>query len=170
MECQRKNVQTICKWFYFMVMIIAIVAILFAVIQLVAFIWSVSGLSGEEMMIDGVYATLPDFLHIGDTNIFYRFGVYEMGGIGWRAVVGSFSAIITLLLALNVLRHLKNGEVPFSKIVVRSYKYFTTALCIFFFVNGTNVITFIVAGLIPCVIIFVFDYGRTLQEESDTTL
>ena len=170
MECKKKDVQMISKVFYCFTLIIAILAVVFAVIQLFASVWSVAGLPGEEMLIRGNLVTLPGFFRIRGTNIFYRLGVYEMGGIGWRAVVSSFSAVITLLVALNVLRHLKNGELPFSQIVIRWYRYFTTALLIFFSINGANVITFVVAALVPCAIVHVFDYGRTLQEESDTTL
>jgi hypothetical protein len=170
MEIQRKKVQAVSKVFYITLVIVTAISAVFATVQAFAFVWSLLGLPGEEVMLNDVLVTLPDFLRIGDTNLFYRIGVFEMGGVGLRPVVRTMSALIAMFMALCIFKHLKNGRTPFSQAVIQWFKRFAYALVLFNLLNAVNVMTVVITGLIPLAIIYVLDYGRMLQEESDTTL
>jgi hypothetical protein len=170
MKLQREKLQAVSKVFYIILVSITAVAAVFAAVQLFASIWSMLGLSGEEMMIDGLYVTLPDFFRIGDTNMFYRLGVFEMGGIGLRPIVRTMSALLAMFMALCAFKQLKSGQTPFSKEVIRWFQRFAYALVLYNLLNISNVIAVVITGMIPLAIVHVLDYGRILQEESDTTL
>jgi len=166
MECQREKLRGISKVLHITLWIVFAVSIVLGSMQIVAYLWTVLGLPGETFLVNGEFVMLPAFLQIGGINLFYR-SLFEMGGLGWQASLRTFLALVTLFMAERMFRQLRNGASPFSEAVIRWFKRFAIAFVLL--QMGTNVIT-VTFALIFFAISYVFDYGRLLQDESDTTL
>jgi len=168
MDCQKEKIMGFSKVFHIVLVITGILTAVLGLMKIFAYVWSTAGFYGEEVIIDGALVTLPSFLSIGRVNIFY-WSTIEMGalGFGLEASLRIVVLVISLFIAERMFMHLKNGASPFSEEVISWFKRFAFAVLIFNF--ATNVISIIVP-IILIVIGHIFDYGRTLQEESDTTL
>jgi len=168
MNCQKEKIIVFSKMFHIMLVIVCVLSIVLGFMKIFAYVWSVAGFYGEVFIIDGVSVTLPSFLSIRGSNIFY-WSTIEMGafGFGLEATLRIIVLIISLFTAERMFMCLKKGASPFSAIVICWFKCF--AFSVFLLNIATNVVSIIVPGILIG-IGYVFDYGRTLQEESDTTL
>jgi hypothetical protein len=81
--------------------------------------------------------------------------------------VGVILTLIVIRLAKKVFMLLRENGSPFREDVIKSLKRLTIFLLILGGVSG--VVTFLAAGIVG-VFCLIFDYGRVLQNESDTTL
>jgi hypothetical protein len=92
-------------------------------------------------------------------------------GIGSTVGIGGFIGVIFTIIALRftkrVFRLLRENGSPFREDIVKALKRLTIILLITGTVSGA--IPFLAAGIV-WVLCLVFDYGRELQNESDTTL
>jgi|GEM_PF-1891114 len=180
MECQkndiRAKIRAISSVFHIALLILIVLSVVLGGMQLFAHFWSFMGWSGEVVEIIERRPherppiihnlTIPDFFHIGETNVFL-YAIHDMGGAGFRASFRTVFLIITIFTAERMFNLLKRGEVPFSEGVTSWFKLFTIS---FFIWNlGTN-LSMAITSIVILAISFIFDYGRLLQEESDTTL
>ena len=82
-------------------------------------------------------------------------------------LVGVILTLIAIRFAKKVFMLLRENGSPFREDVVKSLKKLAIFLLILGGVSG--VVTFLAAGIVG-VFCLIFDYGRMLQNESDTTL
>jgi hypothetical protein len=168
MECQKEKVMAVSKVFHVLLLIVSAVAAVLGFMMVFAYLWSITGLSGEAVLVGDSLVTIPHFLRIGDTNLFYwSMGEMNAFGFGWEASLRTIVMVIALCMAERMFWHLKNGSAPFSAEVIRWFKYFAYAQVLLHF--ATNVVS-VVFPFVLLAIVHVFEYGRSLQEESDTTL
>jgi hypothetical protein len=92
-------------------------------------------------------------------------------GVGFSVGIDDFLGVIFTLIALRFTRRIfkllrENGS-PFREDIVKALKRLTIVLLITGGVSGA--IPFLAAGIV-LVLCMIFDYGRALENESDTTL
>ena len=156
--------------------------VLIAVLVMEIFAWLLSSthFPAEIVTINGVDVEAPVLFRIGETRVLMPFiwksgfeysgipiiqGVISSVGIG--DILGAIFALIAIRFAQKVFKLLRVDGSPFREDVVKS----TRRLAIFLLLMGgmSGIIPFIAAGIVG-VFCLIFDYGRMLQHESDTTL
>lgn len=155
---------------------------LIAVVVTEALAWplSTANLHTEIVTINGVTVEAPVLFKIGETSVILPFiwkSGFEFTGIpiiqgffstvGFSDILAAIFALIGVRFAKEVFKLLRENGSPFREDVVKS----TRRLAIFLLLMGcvSGIIPFIAAGIVG-VFCLVFDYGRMLQNESDTTL
>ncbi|MCL2564811.1 MAG: hypothetical protein FWE24_03245 [Defluviitaleaceae bacterium] len=167
MEYQKEYIRYISKFIHGLISLVLVVTITFALMQTFAFIWITLDMPLETVVVHERPVEVPYLLRIGDINIFTPI-VREFGfGFSLRTVLWAIPPIIALAFAKNVFKKLKKGHTPFTKEVVRGFNYFAIAFIVV--AVNTNVITVVFASIVFAMS-FIFDYGRSLQDESDTIL
>jgi len=97
----------------------------------------------------------------------YFLGVRSIPAVGFGDLLQTIFTIVGLGFAKTVFKLLRENGTPFRDNVVMSLKKLAVALLCVGAVSG--VIPFLAAGIV-WVLCLVFNYGRTLQNDSDTTL
>jgi hypothetical protein len=145
--------------------------------------WFITGtdLPSEIVMVNGVEMEVPYLFKIGNTKVLmpvtWKSG-FDLSGIqalipGTRNTVGigDFLGVLFTIIALSftkkVFRLLRDNGSPFREDIVKALKSLTIVLLVTGGVSG--IIPFLAAGIV-WVLCLIFDYGRALQNESDTTL
>ena len=165
---EKEKIIAMSKLLHWILAVLAVMATVLGFMALFAYIWSISGLGGQSYLVEGTRVTLPSFLYIGGTNLFYwSIGEMNAFGFGPEGILRSFFMIASLFMAERMFYQLKKGKTPFSTEVISYFKRFSYALLFLNF--ATNVVA-IVPPLILLAMVHVFEYGRALQEESDHTL
>jgi len=152
------------------------VSIALGVLILLAWLLSGKNLPTETVIINGVNMEMPYLFKLGDTKVFmpvlWKSG-FESSGIwfGLNASLGDFLGVIFTIIGLRftkkVFKLLRENGSPFRDDVVKELKRLTIVLLVVGFVSG--IVAFLAAGIV-WVLCLIFDYGRALQNESDTTL
>ena len=181
MEKQIEKIRQFSKVICILLTIAYITLIVIGVMVLSVWIWTTANLHTEVVMINGQEMELPLLFKLGETKVFlpviWKAGFDFMGlGIqGFGSAVGVVNLnLVGVILTLIVIRFAKkvflllrdNGS-PFREDVAKSLKKLAIFLLILGGVSG--VVTFLAAGIVG-VFCLIFDYGRMLQNESDTTL
>ena len=177
MEKQTEKIKRFSKVICVLLRIVTIVLIILAAVELVAWIWSAYNLGTEMVTINGVDMNMPLLFKIGSTRVFLPIAwgsSYDfLGTSGLIPAVGlsGFLSIIFTLVGLRFVRRVfkllrENGS-PFREDVVKALKVLAIALLVVGCVSG--LVAFLAGGVV-WVLCLVFDYGRSLQNESDTTL
>ena len=168
MNCQKEKIIVTSKVFHTILITVSVLAAVLGFMKVFAYGWSLSGFYGEVFIINDLPVTLPSFLSIGGTNIFYwASGEMSAWGFGLESSLRIVAVVVSLFMAERMFKHLKNGESPFSAVTICWFKRFAWAQ--FLLVFATNVISSMFP-IILLVLIHIFEYGHTLQEESDHTL
>ena len=149
----------------------------------VLFAWLLTGLDlpAEIVNINGADMELPYLFKFGETKVFMPviwrsgFDFSSVGAlsfnngqtVGFGDLLGVIFTVAGLRYAKNVFALLKINGSPFREEIGSALKKLTVVLLVTGFVSG--VVAFLAAG-VAWVLSLIFDYGRALQYESDTTL
>jgi len=168
MNCHKEKIIAISNIIHIVLLTVSILSAIVGFLKIFAYAWSLAGLYGEVFIIDNVPVVLPSFLSIGGTNVFYwASGEMNAWGFGLESTLRVVTVVASLFTAERMFKYLKSGESPFSAVVIRWFKYFAWTQFILAF--ATNVISSMFP-IILLVLVYIFEYGGSLQEESDTTL
>ena len=181
MEKQTEKIRRFSKVVVILLNIAICLFIVVAVLTLAAWLSSKVVSNQEIVTLNGVNTEVPYLLKLGNTKIFlpitWKSGINFMGigalipGVGFligiQDFLGVISIIITLRFAKNIFILLRENSSPFRDDVIKALKRLTIVLLITGGIMG--IVPFLAAG-IAWVLCLIFDYGRVLQSESDTTL
>ncbi|MCL1976468.1 MAG: hypothetical protein FWG61_09960 [Firmicutes bacterium] len=177
MEKQTEKIKRFSKVISVLLNIATIVFIVLAVAELLAWVWTTKNLGTEIVTINGVDMNVPLLFKIGNTSvclpIMWKSGYDFLNANGFVPIVGltGFLSTIFTLVGLRFVRKVfkllrENGS-PFRDDVIKALKRLAIVLLVVGCVSG--LVAFIAAGVV-WVLCLIFDYGRSLQNESDTTL
>jgi len=156
------------------------VLIAILIMEILAWIFSSTRFPTEIVSINGTDVEAPVLFRIGKTRIImpiiWRSGFdlsdipkinVHFSTVGFGDILGAIFALIAIRFAQIVFKRLRVNGSPFREEVVKP----TRRLAIFLLLMGgvSGIIPFIAAGIVG-VFCLIFDYGRMLQNESDTTL
>jgi len=181
MEKQIEKITRFSKTVYVLINIAIVASIVVGVFVL--FAWMLTGLDlpTEIVNINGADMELPYLFKFGETKVFmpviWRSGfdfsnvgalsLFTGQAVGFGDLLGVVFTIVGLYYAKNVFALLKVNGSPFRVEIGSALKKLTVVLLVTGFVSG--VVAFLAAG-VAWVLSLIFDYGRALQYESDTTL
>jgi len=177
MEAQKEKIMRFSRIIYILLKVVMIVLIVAAALIAASWIVTGAGLPTETVTIGGADMQAPVLFKLGDTRVilpvawqsgaeyFGIKGLLPAGSI--EDFLGIIFTIVGLRFAMRVFRLLKENGSPFRDDVIKSMKRLAIVLLVVGFVSG--LISFIAAGII-WIFCLIFDYGRMLQNESDTTL
>jgi hypothetical protein len=180
---KRENIKKICKVVYIILTIGVIVWGIYGVMLVLEDIWVSMGLPMETITISNIgWFSFEEahLLRFEGTGVFIP--IIDTGWIpaGFDNVIVTtifnvfvVSLFMTFWLFIrSIFKDLKNGGSPFSR-KISIAAYFVSAF-IFFDAVHSGRLHWEFAAIFPAALVgllgFVFDYGRILQEESDTTL
>ena len=176
MEKQKEKIMKFSKVIFILLKIAYIMFIVAGVFGAAAFLWSVMKINTEIINIAGVEMELPLLFKLGNFKVFWpvmwKRG-FDLPGISFVSEFGAgnlIQIIITIFgirRTADVFKLLRENGSPFRSDVAVSLKRLTIALIVMGVVSGA--VPFLAAG-ITWVLYLIFDYGRALQNESDTTL
>ena len=181
MEKQKEKIMRFSKVIHILLNISIIILIVIGALSLIAWFVNGSNLPTQIMSIDGVDMEVPVLFKLGNTTVslpivwksdFDYNGILRLiPGIGIKVgisdLIGIAFTIVALRYAKKVFKQLRENNSPFREDTVKALKGLTIVLLITGVVSGA--VPFLAAGIV-WVICLVFDYGCTLQNESDTTL
>jgi fatty acid desaturase len=177
MEKQQEKITKFSKIIYVLLKVAFIALIVVGAFQALAWLWSAFDLETELRTISGVEMEVPVLFKLGDTTValpitwesgvvFYKTNIPFLE-IGFVDFIVTILTIIGLGFTMSVFKKLRETGSPFREDVVKSLKKASIVLLCVGLVAGATVI---VAAGIVWVLCLIFDYGRLLQNESDTTL
>ena len=176
-ERQKEKIMRFSRIVYVLLRVAMIILIVVAVVELISWIWAGFGFETGTVTVGGTTMEAPLVGKLGNTSVYlpvaWNSGVDVLGLGGFFSSVtfgdflGTVFTIVGLRVARSVFKLLKENGSPFRDDVIKSMKKLAIVLLVVGFVSGF--ISFIAAGIV-WVFCLVFDYGRTLQNESDTTL
>ena len=180
MEKQAEKIKRFSNIICILLKIAYIALIVVGAMELFAWMWSLANLHTEMVMINGVERELPVLFKFGSVRVAWPV-MWESGfnfieqissrgfvtSVGLGDLLGTVFTLVALRFSMRVFKLLRENGSPFRDDVVRSLKVLAIVLLV---VGGaTGMISFLAAG-IAWVLCLIFDYGRILQNESDTTL
>ena len=167
--------------------LVAIVYPIFIIMHILSELWRIFDWSIDVITIGGWQPFVIDIqmLHIGQSSIFIpaaTFGITLYGGSTFTPDPTSLNIVMTIVLLLlangalmgailyfrAMFKELKNGVSPFSDKMVWRISTLVIFITVFAIMNIT--ITNIIVLAFAWLMYYVFDHGRKLQNESDTTL
>jgi len=176
MEKQKENIMRFSKIVYVLLKLSFIALIVVGALQALSWFWSLLGLHTEILSITGVDMEAPLLFKLGDVKIYLPImwesgfdfmGVRSIPIIGFDDFLLTIFTIVGIGYAKSVFGLLRENDSPFREEVVKSLKKLAIAMLCMGAVSG--VIPFLAAGIV-WVLCLIFNYGHTLQNESDTTL
>ena len=177
MEKQTEKIMKFSKVIFILLNIAFIALIIISAFQVLAFLWTRIDLPTEIVSIGGRDMEVPVLFKIGNTNIALPitwesgFGLFVTRTPFFELEIGNLFGNILLIIGLgfvmSVFKKLREGGSPFREDIVKSLKKTSIALLCMGIVSGG---TALAAAGIVWVLCLIFDYGRALQNESDTTL
>ena len=181
MEKQTEKIMRFSKVVCILLNIAIGVFIAIGVLTLVAWLLTGTNLPTEIVTVNGVDMEVQVLFKLGSTNVILPI-IWKSGfdfsciqalipGVGFAVGIGDFLGVIFTLIALRftrrVFKFLRENGSPFREDIVKALQRLTIILLITGGVSGA--IPFLAAGIV-WVLCMIFDYGRALQNESDTTL
>ena len=177
MEMQKEKIMRFSKIMYMLLKIAFIAMIVVCVFQGIAMMWANKDWPTDTVMVNGREMVVPVLLKIGGTRVALP--------ITWESGTGFFNerrpfldvrandlavnivVVIGLGFVNSVFKKLRVNGSPFNVEVVKSLRVTSIALLVMGVGAGPTALT---AAGIAWVICLIFEYGRALQDESDTTL
>jgi len=162
MEKQKERISKFSKVVHILLKVVFVVAIVWCVFE--ALTWVVNRYN------------LPYLFQFGNVNVVLpvvftdEAALEALSGLRIITLVDIFRDVMTIIVlgfAKGVFRLLRSDGSPFRSEVVRKLRNLAIVLLCLGLVTG---LTGIIAAGIVLVLSFVFDYGCSLQQESDTTL
>ena len=180
MEKQTEKIKRFSKAVCIFLTITYIALIVVGAMELFAWIWSTANLNTEIVMVNGVETEAPLLFKLGAHRIFLPLiwksgfdftGFPPIRGFISSVGIGDFLSTILTLFAVRLTKRIfkllrENGS-PFRGDIVKSLRKLAIFLLLMGGVSGA--VPFLAAGIV-WVFLLIFDYGRMLQNESDTTL
>jgi len=177
MEKQAEKIKRFSKVICVLLIIVTIVLIILAAAELLAWIWTAHNLGTEMVTINGVQMNMPLLFKVGNTRVFLPIAwgsSYDFLGasglipaVGLNGFLGTIFTLVGLRFVRKVFKLLRENGSPFRDDVVKSLKVLAIVLLVVGCFSG--LVAFLAAGVV-WVLCLIFDYGRSLQNESDTTL
>ena len=176
MEKHKEKIRKFSEVIHILLQIAFIALIIAGAMEAFAWIWSLLQLNTEVISIAGVEKEVPLLFKIGN----FRVLLPVMWDLDYSLLSNRYSSAVTFSnvaltvvsivvvgFAKEVFKLLRENGSPFRDDVVASLKKLAIALLVVGVASG--VIPFLAAGVV-WVFCLIFDYGRALQYESDTTL
>ena len=177
MELQTERIRRFSRVVYALTTILFVVLIVVCVAEIAAGIWVALDLPMTTTMVNGQATDWPVLLKIGQTQVLMPvswstnlswFGTsVSIVNPGVDSLINTILLIVALVAIRRVFRLLRADGSPFRAPVVRALKTAAIVLLVIGAVGGA--VPLLAAGVV-FVLALVFDYGRALQEEADTTL
>ena len=181
MEKQTEQIKNFIKVVHILLKVAIVYFIIIGILALGAWLLTGTNLPTEMITINGTDMEVPYLFKLGETKVFLPV-IWKSGfdfsslralapGLRFTVGIGDFLGIIFTIIALrfakSVFRLLREDGSPFREDIVQALKKLTIVLLVTGGVSG--VIPFVAAGVV-WVLCLIFEYGRILQNESDTTL
>jgi hypothetical protein len=180
MQKKRERIQKICGKVYTLLTIGAIAWAVFGAMMVLKDIWAALGLPSEVVSVGAGWFSFEAIM-----LSFENGGSFPIINTGWipagsenvflTTIVNLFALGILLAAMLyirSIFNDLRNGGSPFSR-KISFAAYFVAGAMLSVSLHGDR-LSFDIMLLFPAALLammgFIFDYGRILQEESDTTL
>ncbi|MDR1599345.1 MAG: hypothetical protein LBS11_05685 [Oscillospiraceae bacterium] len=176
MEKQTEKIKRFSKVVHILLKVAFIALIVVGALQAFSLLWSFLDLNTEVLAIAGGEAEYPLLFKFGETKVYLPMA-WETGFdfLGVRSIASaSLSGLLLTIFTIGglgfakvVFKLLKGNGSPFRDDVIGSLKKLSIALLLMGAVSG--LVPFVAAGVV-WVLCLIFEYGRILQNESDTTL
>lgn len=175
-EKQTEKIRRFSKVVYTLLQVAFIALIVVGALQAISMLWSFFGLRTEALTIAGNEAEYPLLFKLGGTKIYLPvawtwgfdfLGTHSIASTNLSGLLLTIFTIVGLGFASAVFKLLKENASPFRDDVTGSLKKLAIALLFMGAVSGF--VPLVAAGVV-WVLCLIFDYGRILQNESDTTL
>jgi hypothetical protein len=176
MEKQTEKIRRFSRVIYILCKIAWIALIVAGALQALSFILSILKVNTELITVAGAEVEAPLLFKLGNTKVYLPMmwipGYDVIGGhpafqIGVSDLLLTVFSLVGLMYGKRVFRLLRDNGTPFREDVVTALKKLAIALLVMGAAAGYG--TFLAAGIV-WVLCMIFDYGRALQYESDTTL
>ncbi|MGI6004859.1 MAG: hypothetical protein ACOX88_05540 [Christensenellales bacterium] len=176
MDKQADKIMRFSRIIHILLKIAFIMLIVVGALQAFSLLWSFLDLNTEVLKIAGVEAEYPLLFKWGEIKVYLPMawesgfdflGVRSVSAANLSGLLLTIFTIIGLGFAKVVFKLLRENGSPFRDDVIRSLRKLSIALLFMGVVSGF--VPFIAAGVV-WVLCMIFDYGRMLQNESDTTL
>jgi hypothetical protein len=177
MEQQKERISHFSKIVLNFLNIAFVVLIVVAVLVGIAWIWTLEGYPTDTITVGDITVESPLLFKSGDFRVFLPItwvegdDVFGFHGLFSNVTLGDFLSVIFTVIGVaatkRVFRLLRDDGSPFRPEVVRALKRLAITLIILGVMSG--VIPLLAAGII-WVLCLIFEYGCSLQNESDTTL
>jgi len=182
-----RNIRDFSNVLYKVLGVVVIVYPIFIIMHILSELWRIFDWTTEIITVGGWLPFVIDMqrLHIGQLSIYIpitTLGIPLFGASTFTPDSTALNVAITIVLLIiaqgalmgailyfkTLFKELKNGVSPFSHKMVSRISMLTIFITIFVLLNITiiNIIFLTFAWLMY----YIFDYGRKLQDESDTTL
>jgi len=175
-EKQTEKIKRFSKVTHILLKIAFIALIVVGAFQVYSLLWSFLDLNTEVLTIAEVKAEYPLLFKLGETEVYLPMawetgfdflGVRSVASANLSGLLLTVFTIIGLGFAMVVFKVVKESGSPFRDDVIKSLKKLSIALILMGAVSGF--VPFVAAGVV-WVLCLIFEYGRILQNESDTTL
>lgn len=176
MEKQKEKIMRFSKVVHTLLSVVFILLIIAGALLAIAGIWQIANLNTTTMIIAGNEVEVPLLFRVGSVDVLlpitwetdYNFAFSEFIPVispndFWQTIL----SIVAIGFAKIVFRLLREDGSPFCEGIVKSLKRMAIALLIMGVVSG---LTAVLAAGVVWVLCLIFDYGCSLQNESDTTL
>ena len=185
MEIEMENQTEKIKRFSKVVCVLLNVAVGFAIaaaaLVLLAWLWTGAGLPTETVTVNGVAMEAPYLFKLGSVKVLmpvmwrsgFDFSEIQnwLPGFRFRVGFGDFLGLVFTVVGLRYAKKvfvlLREGGSPFRDEIVRALKRQAVVLLIVGFASGF--VAFLAAAVV-WVLCLIFEHGRALQNEADTTL
>ena len=181
MEKQTEKIMRFSRVVCILLSIAIVVSIVICVFIVLTWILSGANLPTETVTINGVETEVAYLFKLGETTVYLPV-MWESGfdfsgilalingsglAVGIGDLLGVLFTIIGLRFAKKVFLLLRENGSPFRDEIVHALRRLAIVLLVVGCVSG--IVAFLAAGIV-WVLCLIFDYGRILQNESDTTL
>lgn len=176
MKNQLDKIMKFSNVVYVLLSITFVMLIVVGALQMFTFFWNLLDLKTEVLTIAGIEAEYPLLFKIGSVKVYLPMawessfdflGVRSVLMTNFSDVLLTIFTIVGLGFAKVVFSLLRKTGSPFREDVIKALKRLSIALLLMGVVSG--LVPFVAAGVV-WVLCMIFDYGLTLQAESDTTL
>ena len=180
MEKQTERIKRFSEMISVLLTVASIVLIVVLAAEVFAWLLTSAHLPTETISVNGVDREATVLFKLGSTNVILPFiwkagftyagipmlqGVFSVVGIG--DIIGAVFALVAVRSARAVFRLLRGNGSPFREEMAKPTRRLAAILLLMGCVSG--IVPFIAAGIVG-VFCLIFDYGRMLQNENDTTL
>jgi len=177
MDTQAEKIRKFSKVVHTILSVVFVILIVTAALEFLAWIWTALNLNTATVVINGKEMEAPLLLKLGDLQVVLpvmwtsefdftsSFGF--LSTVGFADLLRTIASIVGIKFSKDVFNLLKESGTPFRSEITAAMKKLAIALLVIGALTG--LVSILAAGVV-WVVTLVFDYGCSLQDESDMTL
>ncbi|MDR0905034.1 MAG: hypothetical protein LBN00_02460 [Oscillospiraceae bacterium] len=177
MEIHTEKIRRFSGIIYTLLRIAFVAFIIVGAVEAISWFMSVLALHTEAVIIGGKSVEVPFLFKLGELKIYLPVFILNESGVDLSGfdflkfslgdILRTAFTIVALAYAKSTFRALRDSGSPFRRDIAAGFRKLAVVLLCLGVVTG--VVGFLAAGIV-WVLCLIFDYGCSLQAESDTTL